>query len=257
MRYKRTEHPYPDHELLGYRPVAALLGVSKTTIERALESGRIDQFEDSKGIPRFHQVVTPQQFHANKATNMVSTPTRGQAAAGMDGLSAQAVAHLPLTNPGAAPAPKSRTKQARPWGLASPSGWDPTKGPLDLTTAEKEKRELAISRAEKERFQGRLVQLKVMEKEGTLLDKSIFYQKAYTLGSSIKDKLNGLPSQTASQVVAAIEEALVGSGIPVTQAREILAKANMEHTVREQFRLGVTRALRDLTSKSMEDLIRE
>lgn len=258
MRYKRTEHPYPDHELLGYRPVADLLGVSKTTIERALESGRIDQFEDSKGIPRFHQVVTPQQFHANKATNMVSTPTRGQAAAGMDRMAAQAVAHLPLTNPGAAPMPpKYRAKQTAPHGPASAAGWDPTKGPLDLTTTEKEKRELAISRAEKERFQGRLVQLKVMEKEGTLLDKSIFYQKAYTLGSSIKDKLNGLPSQTASQVVAAIEEALVGSGIPVTQAREILAKANMEHTVREQFRLGVTRALRDLTSKPMEDLIRE
>ena len=257
MRYKRTEHPYPDNELLGFRPVAELLGVSKTTIERAMATGRIDQFEDSKGIPRFHQVVTPQQFHANKVTSKVSTPTRGQAAAGMDGLSAQAVAHLPLTNPGTAPAPKSRTKQATPQGQAPAAGWDPTKGPLDLTTTEKEKRELAISRAEKERFQGRLVQLKVMEKEGTLLDKSIFYQKAYTLGSSIKDKLNGLPSQTASQVVAAIEEALVGSGIPVTQVRELLAKANMEHTVREQFRLGVTRALRDLTSKPMEDLIRE
>lgn len=257
MRYKRTEHPYPDHELLGFRPVAELLGVSKTTIERALESGRIDQFEDSKGIPRFHQVVTAQQFHTNKVTSKVSTPTRGQTAAGMDGLTAQAVAHLPLTNPGAAPASKSRTKQAAPQGPASAAGWDPSKGPLDLTTPEKEKRELAMSRAEKERFQGRLVQLKVMEKEGTLLDKSIFYQKAYTLGASIKDKLNGLPSQTASQVVAAIEEALVGSGIPVTQVREILAKANMEHTVREQFRLGVTRALRDLTSKPMEDLIRE
>jgi len=257
MRYKRTEHPYPDHELLGYRPVAELLGVSKTTIERALASGRIDQFEDSKGIPRFHQVVTPQQFHANKVASKVSTPTRGQAAAGMDGLSAQAVAHLPLTNPGTVPAPKSRTKQARPQGPASAVGWNPSKGPLDLTTAEEGKRELAISRAEKERFQGRLIQLKVMEKEGTLLDKSIFYQKAYTLGSSIKDKLNGLPSQTAPQVVAAIEEVLVDSGIPVTQVRELLAKANMEHTVREQFRLGVTRALRDLTSKPMEELIRE
>lgn len=256
MRYKRTEHPYPDHELLGYRPVADLLGVSKTTIERALESGRIDQFEDSKGIPRFHQVVTPQQFLANKATNMVSTPTRGQAAAGMDRIAAQAVAHLPLTNPGAAPAPKSRTKQAAPQGPASAAGWDPTKGPLDMTTAGKEKRELAMSRAEKERFQGRLVQLKVMEKEGSLVDKQAFYQKAYTLAASMKDKLNGLPPQTAPQVVAAIEEALAVAGIPATQAREILAKSNMEHTVREQIRLGITRALRDLTSKPMEELIR-
>lgn len=257
MRYTRTEHPYPDHELLGFRPVAKLLGVSKTTIERALASGRIDQFEDSKGVPRFHQVVTPQQFHANKVASKVSTPTRAQAAAGMDGLSAQAVAHLPLTNPDTSPAPKPCTKQVRSQGQPSASGWDPTKGPLDLTTPDKEKRELAISRAEKERFQARLIQLKVLEKEGTLLDKSVFYQKAYTLGSSIKDKLNGLPSQTASQVVAAIEEALVASGIPVTQARELLAKANMEHIVREQFRLGVTRALRDLTSKPMEELIRE
>lgn len=256
MRYKRTEHPYPDHELLGFRPVADLLGVSKTTIERALESGRIDQFEDSKGIPRFHQVVTPQQFHANKVSSKVSTPTRGQAAAGMDRMAAQAVAHLPLTNPGAAPAPKSRTKQAAPQGPASAAGWDPTKGPLDMTTAEKEKRELAMSRAEKERFQGRLVQLKVMEKEGSLVDKQAFYQKAYTLASSIKDKLNGLPPQTAPQVVAAIEEALAVAGIPATQAREILAKSNMEHTVREQIRLGITRALRDLTSKPMEELIR-
>lgn len=258
MRYKRTEHPYPDHELLGYRPVAALLGVSKTTIERALERGRIDQFEDSKGIPRFHQVVTPQQFHANKATNMVSTPTRGQAAAGMDRMAAQAVAHLPLTNPGAAPMPpKYRAKQTATLGPASADGWDPTKGPLDMTTPDKEKRELAVSRAEKERFQGRLIQLKVMEKEGTLVDKQAFYQKSYTLAASIKDQLNGLPPQTAPQVVAAIEEAMAVAGIPTIQAREILAKSNMEHIVREQIRTGITRALRDLTSKPMEELIRE
>lgn len=256
MRYTRTEHPYPDHELLGYRPVAELLGVSKTTVERALASGRIDQFEDSKGVPRFHQVVTPQQFHANKVASKVSTPTRGQAAAGMDGLSAQAVAHLPLTNPGTAPAPKSRTKQTRPQGPASAVGWDPSKGALDLTTPDKEKRELAVSRAEKERFQGRLIQLKVMEKEGSLVDKQTFYQKSYTLAASIKDQLNGLPPQTAPQVVAAIEEAMAVAGIPTIQAREILAKSNMEHIVREQIRTGITRALRDLTSKTMEELIR-
>jgi hypothetical protein len=257
MKYKRNEHPYPDNELMGYRPMADLLGVTKRTMEVCVESGRVDRFEDSRGIPRFHQVLTPQQFHQNKVTSKVSTPTRGQAAAGMDGLSAQAVAHLPLTNPGASPLRRNYTQHAVTSGLSEDQGWDPTKGPLDLTIPDKEKRELAVSRAEKERFQGRLIQLKVLEKEGTLLDKSIFYQKAYTLGSSIKDKLNGLPSQTASQVVAAMEEALVSSGMPVVQARELLSRANMEHTVREQFRQGVTRALRDLTSRPMEELIRE
>ena len=53
-----------------------------------------------------------------------------------------------------------------------------------------------------------------------------------------------------------MEEALAVAGIPATHAREILAKSNMEHTVREQIRLGITRALRDLTSKPMEELIR-
>lgn len=240
--------------------MAELLGVSKRTMELCVESGRVDQFEDSKGVPKFHQIVTPQQFHANKVSSKVSTTTRAQTAAGMDNVAAQAVAHLPLSNPNGPESvrtvPKGRQPKAAASGTGS-AGWDPTQGPLDLTAADHEKRELALSRAEKERHQARLVQLKVMEKEGTLLDKTIFYQKAYTLGATIKDKLNGLPSQTAPQVVAAIEEALVGSGIPVTKVREILAKANMEHTVREQFRLGVVRALRDLTSKPMEDLIRE
>lgn len=250
MRYKRHEHKHQEADLVSQRDMAVILGVTKRVVEKAIESGRIDTFENHKGVPKLHNLVTLQQFAANKVASKVSTPTRGQARAGMDGFAAQAVAHLPLTNPlGPQPTPKRGRRAEVP-------GWDPAQAPRDLTTAEHEKRELAMSRAEKERFQSRLTELKVLEKEGELVDKQKFFQKAYSLTSAIKDKLNGLPPQVAPQLVSAMEEALVSSGLPAPQVREILARSNMEHTVREAFRLGIVRALRDLTSKPLEELIR-
>ena len=249
MRYKRHEHKHQEADLVSQRDMAEILGVTKRVVEKAIESGRIDTFENFKGVPKLHNVVTLQQFTANKMASKVSTPTRGQTRAGMDGLGAQAVAHLPLTNPlGSKPSRKAQR--------ADTPDWDPAQGPRDLTRADQEKRELAMSRAEKERHQARLTELKVLEKEETLVDKQAFFQKAYTLTSAIKDKLNGLPPQTAPQIVSALEEALVSAGLPALQVREILARSNMEHTVRESFRLGIVRALRDLTSKPLEELIR-
>lgn len=247
MRYKRHEHKHQEADLVSQRDMADILGVTKRVVEKAIESGRIDTFENHKGVPKLHNVVTLQQFTANKVASKVSTPTRGQARAGIDGLGAQAVAHLPLTNP------LGTSNRGR---RAEVPGWDPSQGPRDLTQVEQEKRELGKSRAEKDRLQARFIELRVLEKEGTLVDKQAFFQKAYSLTSAIKDKLNGLPPQTAPQIVSAIEEALVSAGLPALQVREILARSNMEHTVRESFRLGIVRALRDLTSKPLEELIR-
>lgn len=240
MRFKRQDHPHPESELTSVRKVAELLGVSKTTLEKAVKSGRIDQFENAKGVAKFHQVITLQQFHQNKRTDKVSTPTRGQKAAGLDGLAAQAVAHQPMTNPG-----KSDQKRQAPTTN-------------DSTGIDLEKRELAQSRAEKERFQARLTELKVLEKEGTLVDKQAFFQKAYTLASSIKDKLNGLPPQVTPSVIAQVETALIDvGGLPPEKVREAVAKSNLSHTVRESIRTGVVRALRQLTDKPLEEVIRD
>jgi len=246
MRYGRHQHAHEERDLLGQRTLADLLGVSRKAVEKAVEAGRLDTFDGLDGKPHLHRLVSVQQWTENKCAGKVTSVTRGQRAAGMDAEAAKAVAHLPLTNPGDSRAQAMAVERAK---------WDPSQGPLDLTRVAQEKRELGQSRAEKERFQARLVQLKVMEKEGDLLDKAVFFQRAYSLAASIKDKLNGIPPQVAPQIVSAVEESLVAAGLPAEQAREIITRANLSHTVREAIRQGVTRALRDLTSQPMEDLI--
>jgi len=242
---KSEVHGAPDSDLITGAELSRVLGVTREAVSKAArnESGRLDVWEDSQGRPRFHAATASRQWLERKAANKVTTTTRGQAAAGFDHETAKAVAHLPLTNPAKIPAAALKT-------------WDPTKGPLDLTQVDGEKRELAQSRAEKERHAARLLQVKVWEKEGELVSKSAFYQKAYTLAAAIKDKLNGIPPQLGPQVVAMLEEVLVTSGQTPEAARAILVACTAEHRVRELLRGGITAALRDISAKPMEELIR-
>ena len=236
--FTHLEHRHPDTSLVNAAELSRLLGVSRAAVSQCVreEHGRLDIFLNSNGEKRFHPTLSVAQWSERRAVKMVSTPTRGQAAAGLDGQAAQAVAHRPLVSP---------NHPHRP-GLPIPPS------PQDV---EGDRRELAQSRAERERHQARLVQLKVMEKEGDLLDKSVFFQRAYSLAASIKDKMNGIPPQVSPAIVSAVEEALVSGGLPAEQARDLVTRCNLSHTVREAIRAGVTGALRDLTATPLEELI--
>jgi hypothetical protein len=126
----------------------------------------------------------------------------------------------------------------------------------DLPIEEVERKNLAVSRADRERHNARLLEIRVREKEGTLADRTVFYQKAYTVGNAIKDQLNGIPSQIGPVVVSAMEEALVQAGLSPEVARAAVDRGNLQHAAREALRLGIVRALRALTSQSVEDMFK-
>ena len=232
MNYLRVQHIHPDNELISQRNLADILGVSRRTIERAIESDRIETFENTKGVKKLHPKISVQQFNQNKITSKVSTPTRGQKKAGMSGEDAQAVAHLPLTNPGSDP---NLTDQ--------------------IVTGEK--RELALSRAQKEKHQSRLLELKVLEQEGTLVNKFIFFQKAYSLMASIKDKFNGMAPKIAPQIASSVEDALIESGMDPKKVREVMTKSKLEHLIREAIRSGVVESLREVSTTPLEEIIHD
>lgn len=237
--FEQGSHPYADEELISGSRLSTLLGVSKEAVSKALrtESGRLDQWRDSTGRLRLHPVLSVEQWTARRASNFVTTTTRAQAAAGMGNHTAQATAHLGNTNP------KRTAAQAS----------TPTPG-TDQAREEEERHNLAMSRAERERHNARLLEIRVREKEGTLVDRAVFYQKAYAVGNAIKDQLNGLPAQIGPQVVSAVEESLVANGLAPDVVRAALDRGNVEHVAREALRLGILRALRALTARPVEDL---
>lgn len=241
--FNQGEHPYTDAELVSGAQLAELLGVSKEMVSREnrTQSGRLDQWIDSHGRVRFHPATACTQWTERRMSSKVSTPTRAQAAAGIDNAGAQATAHLGITNPGR-PRPERRA----------------TAGELEHAAADladTEKRNLAASRASKESAAARLLEIKVRQAEGGLVDRATFYAKAYAVGNSIKDHLAGIPPQLAPQVVTALEEALVAAGMSAEQSREVTTRANAEHVIREGLRQGILRSLRELTAKPMEALL--
>ena len=85
-------HSYGDSELVTGSVLAKQLGVSDMAVSKAKMSNRIDTFDDSKGRERYHPIVSAQQFRASRDRRHVTTATKGQRAAGLDDLAAQAVA---------------------------------------------------------------------------------------------------------------------------------------------------------------------
>lgn len=239
--FKQGEHPYTDAELVSGGQLAELLGVSREIVSRENRkgTGRLDQWIDSRGRVRFHPATACEQWTARRMSSKVTTPTRAQAAAGIGNDGAQAVAHLGITNPGR--------------GGRRAAGVDLEQAAADL--ANTEKRNLAASRASKESAAAELLQIKVRQAQGHLVDRSVVYSKAYAVGNAIKDQLSGIPPQLAPQVVTALEDALVAAGMSAEQSRDVTTRANAEHVVREGLRQGILRSLRELTSRPMESLL--
>lgn len=246
--FNQGEHPYTDAELVSGAQLAELLGVSKEMVSREnrTASGRLDQWIDSHGRVRFHPATACAQWVERRMSSKVTTPTRAQAAAGIDNDGAQATAHLGITNPGR-PRPERRAlpKTTKAEDLEGAAG--------ELLGTEK--RNLAASRASKESAAARLLEIKVRQAEGNLVDRAVVYSKAYSVGNAIKDHLAGVPPQLAPMIVAAVEEALLGAGVSPVQARELLDRARLEHVVREGMRQGILRALRELTARPVDELL--
>lgn len=233
--YQPDQHGYRDEDLVDAATISKIIGVSAVSISKVVtgNTGRLDIYLDSKGKKRFHPRESPQQWVSRRASNMVQSPNQAQKSAGMDHLEVQATAHLGVTNPGSRRAP------------------DEPK----LPAVEQEKANLAMARADRERFNARLQELKVREKEGELVDKAIFYQKANILMAAVKDQLNALPPQIAPGIVAHIEECLTSFGMTDEQAREIIIKGSVSHIVRESIRQGIVRSMRELSTKTVEELL--
>lgn len=235
--FEQGTHPYADEELVTGSALADLLGVSREAVSKAVRtnSGRLDQWKDSEGRARFHPELSVQQWTDRRASNYVTTANRAQRGAGFTNEKAQAVAHRGVTNPRA---PGKATTREEPT--------DPE---------EADRHNLAMSRADRERYNARLLEIRIQEKEGQLVDKATFFHRAHLVGNAIKDQLNGLPPQVGPVVVAAVEEALVAGGVAAEVVRAALVRSNLEHVVREALRAGVVRSLRTLTSKSVEELL--
>lgn len=236
--YRPDQHGYHDEDLIDAATLAKIIGVSAVSISKVVngKSGRLDIYLNAAGKKRFHPRESPQQWVARRASNMVQSPNQAQKAAGMDGLAAQAIAHTGVTNPGAQPKRRGRPPEGR-------------------TTIDQEAENLATARADRERFNARLQELKVREKEGELVDKATFYQKANVLMAGIKDQLNGLPPQIEPGIVAHLEECLTSFGMTDEQAREIITKGAISHVVREAIRQGIMRSMRELATKPVEELL--
>ena len=233
---KAGDHPFEDAQLITAAELSRLLGVSQPRVSQVVaeQSGRLDQFVNSRGSLRYHPEISVRQWHERKVVAKVSTPTQAQAAAGVSNLGAQARAHIRPGTPSTTPQASSHTEEA-------------LRG---------DEHELALSRAKKERQQARLLEIKVGKEERDLVPVAEIYLAARGLATSIKDHIFGIPPQVAPRISSAIEEALISSGVAPEQARAIVGSAKVEHVAHEAMRSAFVRSLRTLSELRVEDLVK-
>lgn len=231
MHYKRTQHSFPDADLVNATAISALNGVSNAAITKATNSGRIDTYENSKGKRMYHRILSVQQFRKSRDRRHVTTPTRGQRQAGFDNLTAQAVAHnadfdVPAEVPGDF---------------------------LDLGDAMAKRGDLAVSKAEKEFQMARLAKLKADEMEGRLVDKTKLAIKVYQIGADVQEKIMTVYSWLAPEIVGYFRDLMVNSGMDNQKVVEMTVDS--AHDVGEKIRRACLKALKDLTEKNEENIL--
>lgn len=234
MDYLRHQHSYSDDELVTGAKIAAQIGVSGAAISKATAKGRLDTFRNSRGERCYHRIVSAQQWSLKKDRSKVTTPTRGQMAAGYDKMDAQATAHIIGNENPQAPKPVSAAVQG-----------------IDYGAAVQERQELEVSKAEKEFHMARLAKLKADEMEKRLVDKQTIYIKSYQLGAMIQERLMNLYVQLAPKIVGSFQEQLGNAGIDAEKMR--VAMKDSVHDVGELIRKECIVALKDLSEKTVEN----
>lgn len=238
--WERSQHSYPDSELIDGITLRKMLGVSSAAITKAKQSGRLDTFKNSHGKECFHQVLSVQQYQLTRDRRHVTTATTGQKAAGFDDETAQAVAHLPeFDNP--------RGEFGEPLPTMAPPQT------VDLGEAWSERIDLATSKAQKEFYAARLMKLKMDEAEGRLVPKQVAAIAVYQLAANVQDKIMNIFSVLAPEVVGFFKDAMEQNGIE--QSTILAITENSEHVIGEKIRKSCLNALKDLTSKNAENIL--
>lgn len=239
MFYRRSQHSYPDRELITALRLAELCGVSCAAITKAKKSGRIDSFESSKGKELFHEVLSPQQFHATRDRRHVTTATVGQKAAGFDDEMAQAVAHRPeFDNPKTkkAPLPVSADVQMLDFGLAMQETMD-----------------LATAKSVKEANLARLAKLKADEMEGRLVPKQQCAIAVYQLGANVQDKMMTMYSRLSPEICGFFKDRCAKVGVEADKVLQIFDES--EHAIGEMIRKACLTSLKDLAAKTVDNIL--
>lgn len=234
MDYERHQHSYLDEELVTGAQIAKQIGVSGAAISKATHKGRLDTFRNSKGEKCYHKVISAQQWTLKKDRSKITTPTRGQMAAGYDNTDAQAMAHVLANENPQAPKPVSAPVQG-----------------IDFGAVMQERQELEVSKAEKEFHLARVAKFKADELEGRLVDKQTVFLKAYQMGAMIQEKVMNMYVQLAPKICGLIQEQLSESGIEPEKLRVAMKDSN--HEIGEIIRKESIVVLKDLSERNPEN----
>ncbi|SHH25471.1 hypothetical protein SAMN05720766_10968 [Fibrobacter sp. UWH9] len=234
MDYARHQHSYSDDELCSGALFAKQMGVSGAAVSKATSKGRLDTFRNSRGEKCYHKVLSAQQWTLKKDRSKVTTPTRGQIAAGYDNMDAQAMAHV--------------------FGNENPQAPRPVSAPIqgmDFGSVVQERQELEVSKAEKEYHMARLAKLKADEKEGSLVDKQTVFLKGYQMGAMIQEKVMNMYVQLAPKICGHLQEQLANAGIEPEKLR--LAMKDSNHEIGEIIRKESIIVLKDLSERTVDN----
>ena len=234
MDYERHQHSYLDEELVTGAQIAKQIGVSGAAISKATHKGRLDTFRNSKGEKCYHKVISAQQWTLKKDRSKITTPTRGQMAAGYDNTDAQAMAHVLANENPQAPKPVSAPVQG-----------------IDFGAVMQERQELEVSKAEKEFHLARVAKFKADELEGRLVDKQTVFLKAYQMGAMIQEKVMNMYVQLAPKICGLIQEQLSEAGIESEKLRVAMKDSN--HEIGEIIRKESIVVLKDLSERNPEN----
>ena len=234
MDYLRHQHSYSDDELITGASFAKQIGVSGAAVSKKTAKGKIDTFRNSRGEKCYHKVVSAQQWSLSKDRSKVTTPTRGQMAAGYDNIDAQAMAHVFGSENPQAPKPVSAPVQG-----------------LDYGAVVQERQELEVSKAEKAYHDARWSKLRADEAEGRLVDKQTLYIKAYQMGAMIQEKVMNMYVQLAPKICGMVQESLSKAGVESEKMR--IAMKNSNHEIGELIRSESINVLKDLSERTSEN----
>lgn len=226
-RIPAKDHGFPDEKLMRHTPYARHRGVTRTAVEKAFKSGRIDVWLDSKNRVAFYQPEADKQWEKNTQSEYTRTPTRGQKQKGItttdEAMNLAGDYSTSLANGGRKRGPKPKDE-------------------------EKEKLANAYGkvRTSREMLKVRIDKTKLLEMEGKLVDRAAMIKKLVEISGGFRDAMLAACTRLAPTVVGTVED---------LKAREDEGeKVNVVHEVEQLLLLEVRSLLTDMSDKRFENL---
>lgn len=230
--YKKSQHNYPDHELINALALKDLLGVSPAAVTKAKKAGKLDTFENSDGKECYHCTISVEQYRSKRDRRHITVATTGQRQAGFDNELAQAVAHKP--------------KFDMPIASLAGAGFDFGEAMADAA-------DLETSKAQKEFNLARLAKMKADEMEGKLVSKQQCAITVYQLAANVQDKIMTIYSWLAPEIAGLFKDRAEKMGLTTEQQQELCGDA--DHIIGEKIRRSCLNALKDIASKTVENIL--